>query len=128
MEELYIPIQDDLVETYNYRGISLPVYIDKALSVYYTIIAGKPAKIGNTDQSYRRQIENLVDKQLDWIADVDSDSYLEWFDNGGHQDIRLKSHGRIIKVILVKDDREVTDQTVQNLVELSKLILEEISV
>ena len=48
----------------------------------------------------------FVDRQLDLITDFRNcpnfvGAKLEWFNNGGHRDIKLSYRGRIVKVFLV---------------------------
>lgn len=102
---------DKFIQTLNYRGLSLPIYRrDPAGSKteIYTILAGKEVtvKLDNPD-IYESQIKQAIDKWMDLVVELDQDSWLEWFDNGIHRDIRLICRGRIIKVFLVSNPKTV---------------------
>lgn len=102
---------DKFIQTLNYRGLSLPIYRrDQAGSQaeIYTIIAGKEIKVKLDDPDiYESQIKRAIDKWMDLLVELDHDSWLEWFDNGAHRDIRLVCHGRIIKIFLVNNPKTV---------------------
>ena len=103
---------DRFVQTLNYRGLSLPIYwfVNAAATTeIYTIIAGKEIKVKLDDPDiYESQIKRAIDKWMDLLVELDHDSWLEWFDNGAHRDIRLVCSGRIIKIFLVNDPNAVS--------------------
>ena len=102
---------DRFVQTLNYRGLSLPIYRrDPAGSQaeIYTILAGKEIRVKLDDPDiYESQIKRAIDKWMDLLVELDKESWLEWFDNGAHRDIRLVCNGRIIKIFLVNDQNAV---------------------
>lgn len=116
---------EDFVTTVHYRGFSFPIYID-AEGKFFTYVAGKEVKVA--DKNYESRIRNIVDRQMDLISEINQNAWIEWFDNGGNQDIRLKINDRIVKVWLVLDPykvdlNKVTAEATDIVNELSKLLL-----
>jgi hypothetical protein len=116
---------EDFVTTFHYRGFSFPIYIDEE-GKFFTYVAGKLVKVA--DQNYESRIRNIVDRQMDLISEINQNAWIEWFDNDGHSDIRLKINGRIVKVWLVHDPYKVdldkvTAEATDIVNELSKLLL-----
>ena len=48
---------------------------------------------------------NEIDKQLDNLADFGEGSYLCYFDNAGHKDLKLIYKNRIVKIFLTETDQ-----------------------
>ena len=95
---------EEFVTTVHYRGFSFPIYIDDN-GKFFTYVAGQLVKVA--DKNYESKIHEIIDRQLDLISEINKVSWIEWFDNCGHQDIRLKINGRIVKVWLVNDPYKV---------------------
>lgn len=105
-----IHMEDKFIENLNYRDFSFPIY--QSDHGYYTILSGKEIHV--SDQKYEIAIKRLIDRHLDAIAHVDTDAWLEWFDNGSARDIRLISNDRIIHVFLVSDPAKIDVDSLLN--------------
>lgn len=97
--------KDTLVETFNYRGYSLPIYHNQDAQSFYTILDGKEVSFGSYNMNYEDDCRYLIDDKLDTIVKLDYGGKLSWFDNGvnGDRDIKLECRSRLVKVWLVKD-------------------------
>lgn len=115
---------DELIDTVNYRDFSVPVYKNN-YSQIYTIIGGKIIKLSCKLEDYRKYVEETIDRFVDNLQrfEITKNSYLEYFNNGGHFDLRFVSDGRIMKIFLVKDGYELTKDTIDNLIDECKNIL-----
>lgn len=104
--------EDVLIETYNYRGFSFPVY-KTTTGEYYTIAE---AKVVPLPQDYRKYIDSTLDTEFDLIVKFMPNAWLEYFDNGGHKDVRCKFNGRIVKVFLVESAKELSDSLIRSMI------------
>lgn len=95
---------EEFVTTVHYRGFSFPIYLTDD-GRFYTFVEGKEVFVSK--ENYEPRIREIVDRQLDLISEISQDAWIEWFDNAGHPDIRLKINGRIVKVWLVADPYKV---------------------
>ena len=108
----------DCVTTVDYRGFSVPVYIDEAGQSYYCHFNGEDVSFGSFNTSFIDDIHYLVDEKLDVIYKFPKGHFfgakLKWFDNAGHRDIQLTYRLRILKVWLVEDASAVNTENLIN--------------
>ncbi len=67
---------------------------------------GKQIDLGLDNIYYKEDMRKFVDRELDLITTFPKfpelqGAQLEWFNNNGYRDIRLKYKGRIMKVFLI---------------------------
>lgn len=70
--------------------------------------------LGLNNIYYKEDMCRYIDRQLDLITTFPKfpefqGAQLEWFNNNGYRDIRLKYKGRLIKIFLVADANEVNE-------------------
>lgn len=121
----YTDVEDkDSVTTIDYRGFSVPVYIDEVGQSYYCKFDGEEVSFGSFNTSFIDDIHYLVDEKLDVIYKFPKGHFfgakLKWFDNAGFRDIQLTYRQRILKVWLVEDSSAVNEQ---NLIQEAEQIL-----
>lgn len=112
---------DELIETFNYRDLSLPIY--KTDNFYYTIIAGKEIKLCPCDEDYRELVKREIDHQIDFFIELGKDTYIETFLNGSHKDLRLVKDGRTLHIFIVPDGHELTDDEIERISTYSKYLV-----
>jgi len=99
------------IETIEYRGYSVPVYIDDYSQSYWCVIDNEEIGLGTYNFRYEDDIRYLVDSKLDTIdlPDKISGARLSWFFNGinGDRDIQLSYRTRVVKIWLVEDESAV---------------------
>lgn len=91
--------EDPFIETVNYRNFSIPVYRHE--NFFYIVIEGKYYKLCDISKNYKDYLTRKIDFGLDLIHDFGNDTYLVYFDNAGHKDIKLYYKNRLIKIFLV---------------------------
>lgn len=96
-----------VVDTLDYRGLTLEFYEDLSGRQLVTIWKGLLFEFGRDNMSYRDDAELLVDDYLDTISRFEDKpefygAKLEYFQNGSFSDIRLIFKGRVIKIYLCK--------------------------
>lgn len=121
----YADVEDkDSVTTIEYRGFSVPVYIDEVGQSYYCKFDGEEVSFGSFNTSFIDDIHYLVDEKLDVIYKFPKGHFfgakLKWFDNAGFRDIQLTYRQRILKVWLVEDSSAINEQ---NLIQEAEQIL-----
>lgn len=94
---------DEYLDQLNYRDLSFSIYKSFQYDCYYTIIQGKPIYICPANQDYRTNIKDVIDINLNLVADLGKDAKLVKFQNGAHEDIKLIVRGRTVKVYLIAD-------------------------
>lgn len=126
MEIEKVSFTDELVDTVNYRGVSLPVYMDENGQSYYTVINGKEVGFGTYNCDYLTEIKDVIDTALDevYLFDRFPGAKLKYFDNAGYRDLQLTYRLRIIKVFLLT--RDLTDVDLKKIKSDSEKILEKI--
>lgn len=102
-EELVKNVLDPCIDQVNYRGLSFSVYKDLTGLMFYTIVSGKRCDICTLDESYRHKLMDIIDENLNLVAEVDGRAKLIKFQNGSFEDIKLVCDNRILKVYLVED-------------------------
>ena len=92
--------------------------------------------LGLSNIYYKEDMCRFIDRQLDLITTFPKSpefqgAQLEWFNNNGYRDIRLKYKGRLIKVFLVLDNNKVDETLViseaENILYRSGLLEDEIN-
>lgn len=99
----------EFIENYAYREESFPIFYDDNNQEYLTIIDGKTIGFGRLNTDYKSLINYLVDDKLDTILKIEPKGKLSWFTNGcrNHRDIKLEYVGRLVKVWLVDNTKDI---------------------
>lgn len=123
-------IEGEPVTIINYRGYELGIWNDDAGQQFYTYINDDEIGFGSFNTDFQDDLEFLVDMRLDFIfdyGDLDLElfgGHLQWFDNGGHRDIKLVYRQRILKIWVISDPQRANDKLVQQIKEEGKELLE----
>lgn len=121
-------MEDELVRTFEYRGISVPIYVNEPGQCFWTILDGTEIGFGSFNTDYEEDLKYLIDQKLDLICRFDNfpGAKLEWFDNGfNYRDIRLVYKTRTVKIFLVHGT--VTPDIIETLKTESESILKKVA-
>lgn len=94
-------MEEEAVTTIVYRGYEVPVFMDEPGQQFWCVLDGEEVGFGSFNVDYEEDLKCLIDRKLDEIERFSSPWHgacLEWFDNEGYRDIRLKYRLREIKV------------------------------
>jgi hypothetical protein len=89
-----------------YRGHEINFLSDVSGVRCFAQWNGQLVDLGMNNIYYKEDMCRFVDRQLDLITDFQDSAELfgaklEWFNNGGHRDIKLSYKGRVLKVFLI---------------------------
>lgn len=135
--EKYSKITDDYVRTIEYRGFKIPIYRDDDGQQFYAAFPSEKYKgtwdilgFGAFNMNYEDDVRYLIDQRLDVIYTFSYPYFgavLEYFDNVGYRDIRLKYRRRTLKVYAVlSDEAKLSDATLEMIKKDSKELLDKI--
>ena len=94
--------------TIEYRGETINFILDPSGHQVFAEWRGQKLDLGLDNIYYKEDACKFIDRQLDLITTFPKfpelqGAQLEYFNNAGFRDIRLKYKGRIIKIFLVVD-------------------------
>ena len=118
---------EDLITTVSYRGFTVPIYRDSNLKICYTILGGKVLFFKHDWPECKHDLEGSIDHNLNLLAEVSSEAWLEQFQNGGYTDVRLVYKGRTLKVFLVQKDHILSEEDLNKLINESKNLLKKLA-
>jgi hypothetical protein len=111
--DLYVP-----VETVFYRGKTIEIYEDTIGHQILALWEGKWVELGYYNTVYQEDLKLLIDDELDTIYRFPTFPYgakLSYFQNGGHRDVKLEFRGRLLKVFLLNETSEISEETLKTL-------------
>lgn len=114
METKLVQLQDPgtmrPIDSLDYRGMHVDFYEDPLGDQLVTMWQNTLVEFGSGNTLYADDMKLLIDDKLDTIIRFQDfpQSRLEWFDNGGHRDIRLLQHRRVLKIYII-ENRELVN-------------------
>ena len=103
----------EYIISFDYRGLHGDIFYDDAGQSFYATwdTREKPISLGTYNTEYKETVQFMIDCEIDTIWSGNG-AILEWFDNNGHSDIRLRYHGCMVKFWLVADPNQVNLETI----------------
>ena len=116
----------DVVDIINYRDHIVKVYADDPGQQFYAIIDGEEYSFGAYNTNYLDDIFFIIDNKTDTIYRFEEPYFgaqLRYVNRKGYRDIVLYYRSRELKIFLLLDDKKLTEEDIQKLIQRSKEVL-----
>lgn len=117
-ERLSLTSNNEIIyDTIEHRGVKIDIYQDFSGKQFWILLDDEVIPLGTDMFSYKEVVHDLIDRKLDLILKFTKFrsgklARLEWFQNGGHMDIRLVVDRRIMKVWLCDSTKDDLDRII----------------